>query len=159
MGILRGVFTRYNYSTEIPMLPSIYTQNLNTTAPCTCSQGGLHLTITSFARPAGPQQGLTRPLPSAFGGRTAQKLFPARTAKRFELLSLQTLPALASGYCHSRRGLVPDFNLTCCSGGTVIIKHRPGVRCCGHRGGLFCELFVATGRGGDRKENKEGPGR
>ena len=45
------------------------------------------------------------------------------------------------------------------TGGTVIIKHRPGVRCCGLRGGLFCYLFVATGRGGNREENKERPGR
>ena len=36
-------------------------------APCTCSQGGLHLTITSFARPA-PNR--------AFPGRTAVSLCP-----------------------------------------------------------------------------------
>jgi hypothetical protein len=31
------------------------------------------------------------------------------------------------------------------AGGPVFIKNHPGGRCCGRRGGLFFELFVATG--------------
>jgi len=32
------------------------------------------------------------------------------------------------------------------AGGPVLIKNHPGVRCCIRRGGLFCDLLVATGR-------------
>ena len=109
-------------------------QGGGTSAPCTCSQGVPHLNKAENYSP--------------------------RALQRIELFSLQTLPALASGCCHSRRGLVPVIYLNRHSGGSsYLLKHRPGVSCCGRRGGLFCYIFVAAGRNRNREENKERPGR
>ncbi|OGR42037.1 MAG: hypothetical protein A2X28_03585 [Elusimicrobia bacterium GWA2_56_46] len=38
----------------------------------------------------------------------------------------------------------------------VIIKHQLGVRCCGHRAGLFCYCFAATGERAAGKEGQAG---
>ena len=107
----------------------------------TCSQGGLHLINTPYARPAGPQQGLTRPLPSAFGGRTTQKIISRAHCKEQieQFNSIKYLPSLASGAPRTARG--SGLFLLSISGwpvAAVLLKHHPGVRCCGRRGGLFC---------------------
>ena len=69
-------------------------QGGGTNAPCTCSQGVLHLTATSSARPAGPQRGLGPAAPGRCGGRTAQKLFPARIILRCLNCSLSAFSSL-----------------------------------------------------------------
>jgi len=115
-----------------------------------CSQGVPHLLTP-------PVRG--RPVPrSAFGVRTPQKLFPARTATESSSYLYRLCPRSPVAAATRGTGLLLLSILTD-SGGTVIIKHRPGVRCCGRRGGLFCYLFVATGKGENREENKERPGR
>jgi hypothetical protein len=81
--------------------------------------------------------------------RTPQKIISRAHCKKTAFYSIQILPALASKFSFRKLtrgvGLLLLLFTDIYAGGHVLIKNHPGVRCCGRRGGLFCDLFVATG--------------
>jgi hypothetical protein len=74
-----------------------------------------HLLCAAGRYPTGPYRAALRcrfaPPPIRLRRPYNAENYSPRALQRIELLSLQTLPALASACCHSRRGPVPDFYL------------------------------------------------
>ncbi len=105
----------------------------------TCSQGGPHLSTPPVRGRPAPNRALpgrSRPPAAAVQRR---KLFPARTATELSSYLYRLCPRSPVAAATRGAGLLLLSILTDNSGGSsYLLKHRPGVRCCGRRGGLFC---------------------
>jgi len=76
-----------------------------------------------------------------FAVHPCRQKFPRALQRTIELNQFYKVSALARQRCaahRSRLGLVLYIYLMNYPVAAVIIKHQPGVRCCGRRAGLFC---------------------
>ena len=74
-----------------------------------------------------------------------KEIYSPRALQRTEFIIYRFCPRSPVAAATRGAGLFLIMLNCIYAGGPDLIKNRPGVRCCGRRGGLFCYRLVATG--------------